>query len=165
MEKWWDIISHENIQRNQLNTYGLHFNREGTAILARNIVNFLWNINWPNYISRISPYAPRDSQTTSCNYNPLSISTLSNLDVNETENPLSPTISPFSKLKGFKIGHLNITSLSKHLDEFLIYMEKQPFDILTIDETPLDSTIHNREVEIHGYDIVRKKTAIEMEEA
>lgn len=44
-------------------------------------------------------------------------------------------------------------------------MEKQPFDILTIDETRLDSTIHNREVEIHGYDIVRKKTAIEMEEA
>lgn len=43
--------------------------------------------------------------------------------------------SPFSHLKGFKVAHLNITSLVKHIDELLVYMHNQPLDILTINET------------------------------
>ena len=70
--------------------------------------------------------------------------------------PLSPVSSPFSNLKGFKVGHLNITSLTKHLDELLVYMQDQPFDILTMNETRLDNSVRDNEVEIPGYDIIRK---------
>ena len=63
--------------------------------------------------------------------------------------------SPFSKLKGFKICQINIASLVKHYNELLVYMQSKSFDILTVNETRLDNSVHNFEVEIPGYDIVR----------
>ena len=56
-----------------------------------------------------------------------------------------PTInsSPFQsilKTRGFKIGTLNIASLHKHIDELIVVMENQPFDILAVNETRLDET-------------------------
>ena len=72
------------------------------------------------------------------------------------ENPLSHVSnSPYPKLKGFKIGHLNITSLYKHIEELRILLSEQPFDIICINETRLDRTIRDEEVEITGYEIVR----------
>ena len=59
------------------------------------------------------------------------------------------------KLKGFKVAQLNIASLLKHYEELLIYMRDEPFDILTLNETRLDSTFLDCEVQIPGYDIVR----------
>ena len=59
------------------------------------------------------------------------------------------------KLKGFRIGHLNITSLIKHIDEFKAYLSQHQFEILTINETRLDREIDVGTVEIPGYDIVR----------
>jgi hypothetical protein len=44
-------------------------------------------------------------------------------------------------LKGFRVGHLNIASLVKHVDELKIYLEKEPLDVLSINETRLDETI------------------------
>ena len=41
LEKGWSIITHDNILRNHLNNYGLHLTKQGTAILAKNIINFL----------------------------------------------------------------------------------------------------------------------------
>ena len=68
----------------------------------------------------------------------------------QTNNP------PYRKLKGFKIGHLNIASLFKHIEELRIFMQNQTFDILSINETRLDNTILNDEVKITGYDLIRK---------
>ena len=62
----------------------------------------------------------------------------------------------YPKLKGFKIGHLNITSLSKHKDEQAIFISEQPFDIICLNETRLDCSIDNSEVGIPGYDLARK---------
>ena len=62
----------------------------------------------------------------------------------------------YPKLKGFKIGHLNITSLSKHKDELAIFISEQPFDIICLNETRLDCSNDNSEVGIPGYDLVRK---------
>ena len=62
----------------------------------------------------------------------------------------------YPKLKGFKIGHLNITSLIKHIEELRIFIHVQPFDILSINETRLDNSVDSTEVEIAGYEIVRR---------
>ena len=62
---------------------------------------------------------------------------------------------PFSKLKGFKIGQINIASLVKHHDELLVYMQSKSLDVLTVNETRLDISVLDCEVEIPGYDIVR----------
>lgn len=63
---------------------------------------------------------------------------------------------PYRKLKGSKIGQLNITSLVKHIEELRIFLHDHTFDILCINETRLDDTIHNDEVKIIGYELVRK---------
>ena len=56
-------------------------------------------------------------------------------------------------VKGFRIGHLNITSLVKHVDELRIYIEDKPFDLLGINESRLDDTVNLNIVEIQGYEI------------
>ena len=62
----------------------------------------------------------------------------------------------YPKLKGFKIGHLNIASLPKHIDELKLFMKELSFDILCINETRLDNTINDNIIKIPGYDIVRR---------
>ncbi len=51
--------------------------------------------------------------------------------------------------KGFKIGHLNIRSLVKNIDQLRIYLSNQEYDICI-------NKINNYEVSIDGYDLVRK---------
>ena len=63
-------------------------------------------------------------------------------------------ISKLKQLKGFRISHLNITSLLKHLDQLRIYLHDKPLDVLSINETRLDSSIYDKDVQINGYDIV-----------
>ena len=41
----WKLISNENINRSHLNSYGVHLNRLGTAILAKNIIGYLKQLN------------------------------------------------------------------------------------------------------------------------
>ena len=72
------------------------------------------------------------------------------------ENPLLHLSNcPYPKLKRFKIGHLNITSLYKHIEELRILLRRQPFDIICVNETRLDRIIRDEEVEITSYEIVR----------
>ena len=70
-----------------------------------------------------------------------------------TDAPLSR--QPVPKLKGFRVAQINIASLPKHYEELLIYMRDEPFDILTLNETRLDNSILDCEVQIPGYDIIR----------
>ena len=58
-------------------------------------------------------------------------------------------------MKGFRVGHLNIALLVKHVDELKVYLEKDAFDVLSINETRLDETISTNMVSIPGYDIIR----------
>jgi len=58
-------------------------------------------------------------------------------------------------LKGFRIGHINIASLTKYIDQLQIYLQKEPFDILSVNETRLDEHIIDSIVNINGYSIVR----------
>ena len=50
---------------------------------------------------------------------------------------------------------LNITSLSKHIDELRVLLQNNSLDLLAINETRLNETIADNEISISGYNIVR----------
>ena len=58
------------------------------------------------------------------------------------------------------MASLNINSLLAHIDEFRVFMNESDIDIISINETKLDSTINDNEVYIPGYEIVRKDRKI-----
>ena len=57
--------------------------------------------------------------------------------------------------KGLKIAHLNVRSLPRHFDEFKILMHDNPFDVICLTETWLNSTWTDSELELNGYNLVR----------
>ena len=57
--------------------------------------------------------------------------------------------------KGVKIGHLNIRSLLKKIDEIRILIHQNSFDILAISETWLSDKIPNELVNIPGFNVYR----------
>lgn len=59
--------------------------------------------------------------------------------------------------RGFKLASLNINKLTTHIDELRIFLAHNEIDILSINETKLNETISDNEVNILGYDIVRRK--------
>jgi hypothetical protein len=93
----------------------------------------------------------------------LRLTTNDNKNVNPLD-PITPTTDQYEKvypkLKGFKIGHLNIASPVKHKNELLFFMAKLHFDVICINETRLD----NSEVKIPGYDLIRNWIETAMEE-
>ena len=60
------------------------------------------------------------------------------------------------RMRGFKITHLNIRSLMKNIDQLRIYLHCQKYDVITLNETMLDSTVIEHEVNINGYDFIRE---------
>ena len=54
------------------------------------------------------------------------------------------------------MASLNINGLSTHVDELRVYLATNDIDILAINETKLDESIMEGEVNICGYDIVRR---------
>ena len=61
-----------------------------------------------------------------------------------------PPKHAFPKSKGFKVAHLYVRSLYKHIEELRIYLEEQYFDIISLNETMLDSSISDHEIKING---------------
>ena len=61
-----------------------------------------------------------------------------------------------SEIRGFKIALLNVTSLTKHVDELKVFMANTPLDVLTINESKLDLVNGDRLVNLEGYNIVRR---------
>ena len=59
------------------------------------------------------------------------------------------------RTRGFRLAAINITYLPKYIDQLRPYMITKPFDILAINETRLDDTIHDNEMRIHGYVLER----------
>ena len=54
------------------------------------------------------------------------------------------------------MAFLNITSLTKHIDELRILLANYPLDVISINESRLDEGILNSEIYIPGYEIVRR---------
>jgi exonuclease III len=58
------------------------------------------------------------------------------------------------------MASLNINSLLAHIDELRVYMNTSKIDVLTINETKLDSTIENSEIHLPGFEIIRKDRTV-----
>ena len=59
------------------------------------------------------------------------------------------------KVKGLSVSHMNVQSLVPCFDEIKIWLKENSYDIFTLSETWLDSTIHDSEIKIPGYVIER----------
>ena len=71
---------------------------------------------------------------------------------------LSSHVTPLyhiSKQKGFKLATLNVRSLLSKLDELRVLLSEKPIDILSINETFLDSSIPTSQLLIDGYNFER----------
>ena len=55
-----------------------------------------------------------------------------------------------SEIRGFKIALLNVTSLTKHVDELKVFMSNTPLDVLTINESKLYLVNGDRLVNLEG---------------
>ena len=80
---------------------------------------------------------------------------------NDIETHPGPSMDSgvFSKMpvtRGLKIGHLDVRSLIHKMDVLNIFIRENPFDIFTVSETWLTSSIIDSEVNLSGYSIVRK---------
>ena len=58
--------------------------------------------------------------------------------------------------RGFKLASLNINKLTTHIDKLRIFLARNEIDILSMNETKLNETIGDNEVNILGYDIIRR---------
>ena len=58
--------------------------------------------------------------------------------------------------RGLAIASLNINSLPSHIDEFRVFISCSKVDILIINEAKLDSTIHDNELYLPGFEVVRR---------
>ena len=72
-----------------------------------------------------------------------------------TEESHEPT-SVLPSQRGFKLASLNINKLITHIDQLRILLAHNEIDILSINETKLNETTSDNEVNISGYDIIRQ---------
>ena len=59
-------------------------------------------------------------------------------------------------MRGFKIAHLNIRSLFKNIDQLRFYLHGQKYDVISLNETMLDDSIEDHEIDISGYNVFHK---------
>ena len=65
-------------------------------------------------------------------------------------------VASVSKARGFKIMSLNIYTLLKHLDELRILVDQEMPHVIGINETKIDSSISDTDIQIEGYRVVRR---------
>ena len=75
-----------------------------------------------------------------------------------SDRPLNIDLNVFGR--GLVMASLNINSLLAHIDELRVYMNTSKIDVLTINETKLDSTIENSEIYLPGFEIIRKDRTV-----
>ena len=60
------------------------------------------------------------------------------------------------KQKGLKLLHLNFRSLVRNISEIKLLLSQNDVHILSVNETLLDNSVLNNEIEIEGFQILRK---------
>ena len=55
--------------------------------------------------------------------------------------------------KGFKIAQLNIRSIYNNIEEFRMYALNHEYDVIFVDWI---IAVNNHEIELDGYDLIRK---------
>ena len=72
-------------------------------------------------------------------------------------NPGYVNIEDIRNTRGLKIGHLNVRSLRNTVDMLRLELTNEcSFDVLTLSETWLDTSVSNSEVHMPGYSCMRK---------
>lgn len=57
--------------------------------------------------------------------------------------------------KGFTVGHLNVRSLRRKVDEVSLILNNSTFDVFTVSESWLHSEIESSLLAIEGYNLLR----------
>ena len=73
-------------------------------------------------------------------------------------NP-GPTVTQSTNLptiRGFKISHLNVRSITHKMDSIRLLLKDNTLDIFTVSETWLSPKVTDAEITIPGYSVVRK---------
>jgi hypothetical protein len=55
---------------------------------------------------------------------------------------------------------LNVSSLIGHIGELRVFLATNPIDVLAINESWLDASIHDNEIHISDYEIVRRDRSV-----
>ena len=63
---------------------------------------------------------------------------------------------PINKADGFMIMFLNVFSLLWRLDQLNILIEEEKSHVIGINETKIDSNISDTDIQIEGYEVVRR---------
>ncbi len=77
-------------------------------------------------------------------------------DNNKTVNVDDETEHSIFSCKGLSFVNLNIVTLPGKIDELRCFLNENPISIMTLNETRLDVNIPNEEINIQGYDVLRK---------
>lgn len=75
---------------------------------------------------------------------------------NSTQPSNTDSINLDLSKKGMHIAHVNVKSLVNKVDEILNVVQKNNLHVLAITETHLDQTITNGQINLKGYNIIRK---------
>ena len=73
-------------------------------------------------------------------------------------NP-GPTVTQSTNLptiRGFKISHLNVRSITHKMDSIRLLLKDNTLDVFTVSETWLSPKVTDAEITIPGYSVVRK---------
>ena len=62
---------------------------------------------------------------------------------------------PKFQSKGISFGHLNINSLVSKIDEFRLLCNNA-FDVICVNETKCDDTVHDNELNLPGFNLLRR---------
>ena len=114
-------------------------------------LSLLGERQWKGY----PPVKKYGKETGQCCANDLVVTNDTSINHNISEF-LPDGCHSFIQSKGFKCAHLNIRSLTKHTDQLRWIMYNISPDVLSINETRLDSTVTDNAVCIDGYNVFRK---------
>ena len=81
---------------------------------------------------------------------------LSSGNVERNPGPSQAGNFKLSTVKGLRICHLNVRSLVNKIDEIRVFCETHNPHVLSLNETWLDSSINDGEIQLHGYSLVRR---------
>ena len=73
-------------------------------------------------------------------------------DISVNPGPIS---TEFPRVRGLKIAHLNVRSLTGKIDLLSLFLQDNPFDVLTLSETWLKANVSDNEIYIPGYTLSR----------
>lgn len=122
------LVSHSNITGDALNTSGLHFNQHGTVLLARNFINSIKHFSSTLNQCLGANITPDSTHCDDINVSlsPINIEAMpSHVNLHGTDLSDTDIFKDLKKLKGFRIGYLNITSLTKYVEQLRFYLQDE----------------------------------------